>query len=157
MMPKQKHTPLCSAITNAGRRALIVPLLAAGLSACIAVPIPQDHVHGRVAAVDPLTIKAGETTREDILLRMGDPDVILVDERVFAYEWDHVKWGVLWFIGGQGGGTGGVIEVPTHEMFLVQFDGNSRVRRADHAVRPKDAALGEFLRAWAKGEISAKP
>ena len=135
----------------------IVPFLAACLGACIAVPIPQDHVHGRVANIDPLTIKAGETTQEDILLRMGDPDVILIDERVFAYEWDHVKWGVLWIIGTQGGGTGGVIEVPTHEVFLVQFDRAGLVRRADHAVRPRDVALGQFLKTWAAGETSAKP
>jgi hypothetical protein len=104
-----------------------------------------------------LTIKPGETTQEDILLRMGDPDAILVEERVFAYEWEHVKWGVLWIIGTQGGGAGGVIEVPTHEMFLVQFDGNSRVRRADHAVRPRDVPWGEFLKKWSAGAADAKP
>jgi hypothetical protein len=135
----------------------IVPLVAACLGACIAVPIPQDHFHGRVAAVDPLTIKPGETTQEDVLLRMGDPDAILVDERVFAYQWDHVKWGVLWIIGTQGGGTGGVIEVPTHEMFLVQFDGTGHVRHADHAIRPRDVPWGEFLKKWSAGEADAKP
>ena len=154
--PPRRKEPRASSVVIL-RLTLLVFLSAVGLPACIAVPIPQDHFHGRVAAVDALTIKTGETTQEDILLRMGDPDAILVDERVFVYHWDHVKWGVLWIIGTQGGGTGGVIEVPTHEMFLVQFDETSRVKRADHAVRPRDVALGDFLRTWAKGETSAKP
>jgi hypothetical protein len=153
----RKHKkPLASSVATV-RVTLLVLASAVGLLGCIAVPIPQDHFHGRVAAVDALTIKTGETTQEDILLHMGDPDVILLDERVFVYQWEHVKWGVLWIVGTYGGGASGVIEVPTHEMFLVQFDDMSRVKRADHAVRPRDAALGDFLKSWAEGEASANP
>jgi outer membrane protein assembly factor BamE (lipoprotein component of BamABCDE complex) len=136
--------------------ALLALLAASGLCSCLAVPIPQDHVYGRVANTDPLTIKTGVTTQEDILLRLGDPDVVVADERVFVYEWEHVKWGVLWIVPVPNG-TGGLIEVPTHEMLLIQFDQSGRVQRADHTVRPRDVEFGEFLKNWAKGGTGAKP
>jgi len=61
-----------------------------GLSGCV-LPLPADRVVGRAVTVDPLTIKVGETTREDVVQRLGDPDAIWVDERVFAYRWRHIN------------------------------------------------------------------
>ena len=139
------------------RNALLVSLAAAGLSACIAVPIPQNHDQGRVVKADPLTIKVGATTEEDILLRLGDPDMILADKRVFVYEWDHIAWAVLWLIP-FGPGAGGVGEIPNHEMLLIRFDESGLAKQVDRTEMPRDVALPDFLRTWAeRGETNAKP
>lgn len=132
-------------------------LVLGSLGACV-IPYPQDHVIGRAVTVDPLTIKVGETTREDVLQRLGDPDAIWTEERVFAYSWVHVSMGVVVIIAGAGGpgfvwagDAGG-----SRELLLVQFDQGDVVRRVDRTQKPSGVGMGEFLRAWAKGGTNAK-
>jgi len=138
--------------------ALLILLAAGSLCSCIVLPIPHNHVNGRAVTADPLTIKVGVTTQEDVLLRLGDPDAIWADERVFAYTWDHVTWAVVVVIVSYSGifGAGGDLGA-SHEVLLVQFDESSHVRRVNRTSKPENVPWGEFLKNWAKGGAGAKP
>ena len=136
---------------------VIAAFVLGGFSGCIVAPIPQDHVNGRAVNVDPLTIKTGVTTEEDVLLRLGDPDAIW-NERLFVYSWDHVNWAILWMIGAETGGAAGTLDIPPrHQMLLIQFDEGGHVLRTDRTEVPSDTNLQEFLKTWAEqGQANGK-
>ncbi len=131
--------------------AAIAFLLLTSESGCVVVPVPQDHVNGRAVTSDPLMLKPNVTTEEEVLLRLGDPDSIWSD-RVFVYTWDHVHWAILWAVGTEGGGTGGMFDVtPAHQMLIVQFDDTGHVKRAERTEVPPDTKLQVFMQNWTNG------
>jgi hypothetical protein len=134
---------------------LIILLALCGLSACV-LPLPENRDVGRAVTVDPLTIKVGETTKDDVVGRLGEPDAIWVDERVFAYKWRHVSLVVLWFVVAPNACcVGGGADIATDELLLIQFDTGGVAQRVDRTHRPAGMDLGDFLKAWAKGGTSA--
>ena len=139
------------------RLVAVTLLVLSCLGACV-IPYPQNHDIGRAVTVDPLTIKVGETTKNNVIERLGEPDAIWIDERIFAYSWVHVSSGVVVIIAGAGGAgfvwagdAGG-----SHELLLIQFDPGNLVQRVDRTQKPSGVGMGEFLRAWAKGGTNAK-
>ena len=134
-----------------------VLLAAIGLADCI-VPIPQNHDIGREVMVDPSEV--GVVTEQDVLAKWGAPTAIWENPRIFVYRWDHVSWGVLWFVGGEGGVfAGGFGDVPKRHMLLIQFDNSGHIKRAEH-VEPSDNESYEhfdrYIEAWAEGMTDAK-
>ena len=90
----------------------------------------------RATPVDPQSVKVGETTKEDVIQRLGNPDTIWTDDRVFAYGPGPTP----------GGDAGRCVE-----LLLIQFDEGDRVRRMDRMQKRAGVELGDFLKAWAKG------
>src|SRR5262249_1344933 len=62
-------------------------------------------------------IHPGATTREEVLLKFGEPDAVSRDERMFAYREQKVLAFVLVFAGTPTGGA-----IPADQYFMVQFD-----------------------------------
>ena len=132
--------------------------LALVLSSCIVLPIPRDQVEGHPVTADPkVVLHAGITTRDEVIARLGQPTAIWEEKRIFAYSWDQVKWAMLWLVGAYSGMAGGVVDLPTHHMLLIQFDENDRVKRVGQVDRPNSEAYGKFLVDWANGAQDGKP
>jgi len=100
-------------------------------SACVVIPTPEHRIQGRVPCdSDKTTFMVKDTTsKEEVLLQLGEPDLVLNRERIFVYRWEMVA--AYFFIGGYGGGTGGPIQ--RSHFLIIEFDDRNKVSR--HEVR----------------------
>lgn len=74
---------------------------------------------------------AGQTSRADVLLAIGEPDLAADDESWMAYESIYGKGGVV-FVVAAGGGAGGIgSEKVQHRYLVVEFNANGLVSTAD--------------------------
>jgi len=112
-------------------KVLLPLLLILFSSACMVIPTPEHRLGGRVPCDDEKTtfIVKETTTREEVLLKLGEPDLVLDRERIFVYRWEMVA--AYFLVGGYGGGTGGPIHRP--HFLTIEFDDRNVVRR--HEVR----------------------
>ena len=63
-------------------------------SSCIYIPIPAIELSSQKGVIDQGLIKSlkqGETTREDLLLLVGEPDARYEKDRYFVYEWEAAE------------------------------------------------------------------
>jgi outer membrane protein assembly factor BamE (lipoprotein component of BamABCDE complex) len=114
-----------------------IALLAAGvvglaLAACVS-PVPSlgyGDTRGNLTATTALPV-GGRTTREEVLLRLGSPDVVAPDDSRFGYTSRRHEGGVgVWGIGQLAGGVplGGVVEF-TERRLVVDFDAQGVANR----------------------------
>lgn len=86
---------------SASRRGLRIGCalaLALALAACVPIPIPSGPLHGlrqNFGDAIPSAIVQGRSTREDVLLALGEPDRRDLDDRWFAYESARSLGGVV--------------------------------------------------------------
>ena len=98
------------------------------LSACIYIPTPQHTIlegRGMIGIEEIEDFKIDTTSREEVLLRFGEPDFTLNEQSIFAYSWTRVQ-GYL-FIGGGYSGTGGPVGKTT--LLLFEFDSMNLLKR----------------------------
>jgi hypothetical protein len=69
------------------------------------------------------TLQPGVTTKEDILLTLGEPDFASEDGQRLGYAWNKVK--AIWAVAGYGGGGAGEIE--RSYVLVIAFDATDRV------------------------------
>ena len=100
-------------------------------SACIVIPTPEHRIGGRVPCDDEKTtfMVKDTTSKEEVLLKLGEPDLVLNRERIFVYRWEMVA--AYFFVGGYYAATGGPIQRP--HFFIIEFDDKNIVAR--HEVR----------------------
>jgi hypothetical protein len=116
-------------------RALLVGLATLLLTGCV-IPTPglRDGGHrSNTAPVKEFSIEIGVTTREDVLLALGEPDWNTPYGGCILYISGYVH--VLVAIGGYGSAV--IIPVGHHRFILVQFSEDGRVKRVE-----KDWAVG---------------
>jgi len=109
-------------------RALLAAVLCLPLWACLLVPTPEHGLlegRGALTAEETAVLTPGATSREEVLLRFGEPDVALEGERVLAYEWAVVHG--YYFVGAYYTGTGGPI--PKRYLLLLAFDESGVLER----------------------------
>lgn len=133
------------------RPAFVAALVAiAWLSGCLAVPLSEPKVlEGAEVTPEQLEfLAAGVTTRDEVVERLGQPDIEWEDARVFSYDWD-MRWGVLiWAVGGYSVGYVGITDIPVHHLLLIEFDEDWRVRRFEHVVRDELKPYSDLLLEW---------
>ena len=112
-----------------GRRALLltslgaVAWLAAG---CLVLPVPTNRVgpYSRKdispAAIDSLAVS--QTTREQVLLLLGEPDAWSADGSEYRYHWERVKWDIIWVVAAGNSAEGGDIPIYKNYNLLISFD-----------------------------------
>ena len=111
--------------------AVIVPCLALA-GGCVLIPTPAYKSDGlptrqNVSAKDAQEIRTGVTSREEVLLRFGEPDATFAQGQRFVYLWGDV---VAWFFAGAGySGAGG--EISRGSMLEVDFDPSGIVCRRE--------------------------
>lgn len=133
--------------------ARLLLLLLLPLSGCIVLPIPLGEGHisaGReVSQESQGMLLVGATSRAEALERLGEPSAVWDDAGVVVYDWDRVRWLLLWMVAGGGRAAFGATDLPAHHMLLLQFDASGILQRAEHAERPPGVTYGAFLRSWA--------
>lgn len=103
-------------------------LLVGGLAGCVIIPTPEHGLlegRGKIEAADIAFLRQGETRREEVVLRFGEPDLILDHDAILVYRWE-VSHG-YWAVGAQGGAAGGPIG-KTY-LFMLEFDADGRLKR----------------------------
>lgn len=101
---------------------LVIPL---ALSACLVVPIfPHEHTESRkyVGENAPESFKPGTTTRADILLALGEPDIQSENHLRFTYTRKTSLGGMLLLIAGSGSGAAFGGESVAYSHLTVRFD-----------------------------------
>ena len=96
-------------------------------ASCIIIPTPEHGLlegRGEIDDSDIQFLKEGKTSEEEVLLKFGEPDLILSDQRTFVYHW-QVAHG-YWLAGGGYSGAGGPI--PKDYFFMLEFDENGRLK-----------------------------
>ena len=110
-------------------------------ASCVVIPTPTTPVMG-IPQAERQLLKAGETTRADILMRYGEPDLRFDGDRVLVYEWNRIR-AVLaaMYVGG-----GHIMDV---EALLIEFDKDGRLARTATATSWKYAEIARQADEWA--------
>jgi len=100
-------------------------------SACIVIPTPEHRIQGRVPCDNDKTnfMVRDTTSKEEVLLNLGEPDLVLNHERIFVYRWEMVA--AYFAVGAYGGGAVGPIQRTS--FLIIEFDDRNKVSR--HEVR----------------------
>lgn len=100
---------------------------------CLVAPVPlTKRVRGYLGqpANDKFDLKflrVGETKREDVLQKLQWADTEIKDERLFWGRWISSGSGVVWGVGGPGGGAGGADRHWVAHNLFVEFDDHGTV------------------------------
>ncbi len=103
----------------------ILPYVAlVSLSGCVLLP---EHGllagRGKIDEADIAFLKIGVTTREDVVLRFGEPDIVLHDQQILAYYW-AVSLGYFFTYVGDG-------TFWRNYLFMLEFGDEGRLKRAE--------------------------
>lgn len=118
---------------NTRRTMLLLTLVAVALQGCVVFPVPTPKHglisgRGEVTEADTVGFEVGKTTREEVLLRFGEPSATFQDERVFLYHWSTVRGYVVvaWMYDI---GNPELSPIPQDYLLLLAFDDSGHLRR----------------------------
>jgi len=107
---------------------MLAALVLATQVGCLIWPFPTGNLiagRGRITPQYAEPLKVGEATREDVLLRLGEPDEVLAGGRVLVYRWTEVRG--FFAAGSYGGGV--EIPFPGHRAVRLEFGPDARLVR----------------------------
>lgn len=104
---------------------LILYLMILTVSGCMIIPVPRyDTAPSRcnISEQETRRFEPGATTRRDLILALGEPDAVSIDERKLVYCWQRVVawWIIVGFEGTAGAGDAG--EIYDADFFVAEFD-----------------------------------
>lgn len=128
---------------------LISLLIMAG--GCIIIPIPHEASaspvsRGIVHDHDTAFAHHGSTTREEVILRLGQPDLAWRHEQVLLYGWSESTLGVFIAVAAPGGGAADYIEDYKPRYLIMEFDSAGRFQRLDRPAIPPSKSPRDFIR-----------
>ena len=139
---------------NAHCTMLLLMLVSVVLQGCVVIPVPTSEQglasgRGEITEDAAVGLEMGKTTRENVLLRFGEPSAVLQDGRVFLYHWATIRgymfWGILYTT------EGGVMPIPKDYVFLLEFDDSARLRRFERASLGFFESGPQYVDQWIKG------
>ena len=98
-----------------------------GSVGCAMFPTPEHGLlkgRGKIDESDIAFLTVGKTTREDVLLRFGEPDLVLHDQHILIYRWSVIQGYMYLVYYGAAGGP-----IPRDYLFMLEFDGEGRLKR----------------------------
>jgi outer membrane protein assembly factor BamE (lipoprotein component of BamABCDE complex) len=115
------------------------------LQACIIVPVPAHRENGRIFIQPEMIafVKPDSTTREQVLLQLGDPDGVLMEQKIFYYKWFASK-GYMMHQGGAG-------SMRFEQFFLIGFNDDDTVHKLEIFKRNIDKSkkpIEQFATEW---------
>lgn len=109
-------------------------LIVTALQGCIVIPVPEHGLtwgRGAITEADTALLELGKTTREEVLLRFGEPPAVLTcpgdpfgawnHTQIFIYNWTVIQG--YWMTIGAAGAE------ENQYLFLTEFDEHGRLRR----------------------------
>jgi hypothetical protein len=131
------------------------------LSSCIIIPLPSSGhkvLAGEAVTAEQLSfLSLNSTTQAEVLEHLGAPDIIWEDVRVFVYNWELSDGRLLWFLAGYTVADGGIADLSSYQMLLIQFGEQQQVIRFEAAERPAYRSYGHFLEKWITEPQSSDP
>ncbi|HEY8658145.1 MAG TPA: hypothetical protein VIL78_03865 [Hanamia sp.] len=127
----------------------VVTILILLFSSCIIIPLPAHRTEGRVFIKPEMIqfIHIDSTLREEVLLKLGDPDGVALRQQVFIYQWTVSKG-----IAGIGGAySAAVADITQKQFFLVSFNPNHTVHKMEifnHNIDKSKKNLYQFVVEW---------
>jgi hypothetical protein len=120
-----------------GLRVVALALLLAQGVGCIIIPVPHSEMvlpgsRGMITPSHTAFVQLGSTTREEVLLQLGDPDYRWHDDRVIAYVSLSSNLSLL-VATIRGGGVG---EWPLFRFVLFEMDTAGHVVRVELKLEP---------------------
>ncbi len=133
-------------------RAAAIALGCLGLAAC-PFPIPAGN-YGRdnIGDTVPASISTGKTTREEVLLALGEPDGESGQQQHFTYYRVEGHGGMGFLLVTVGGGGAATSEKKSYTRLLIDFDANGTVSAAH--VQQDSCAEGSV---YFGREVSSEP
>ena len=104
---------------------LAVVALMFGATGCLVIPTPHSdsgYARTNVNQHAQEQFVPGKTTREDVIVALGEPDAVSMDEHHLAYRSEKVV--ALWIVGGGYSTTGGTIY--KNRFCVFEFDSQGR-------------------------------
>ena len=142
------HTGARAADASAARLPSLLLMLTLLMTGCVVVPIPANRPDPSVRTnITPETVNhlgAGDVSRTDVLLQLGEPDEVSLEERQFRYHTERIKWDVYWLLAGGYSATDGIIEVKRFYDLVLRFD--------DRGILVE----GSWLDGWLPGKLREK-
>lgn len=124
MNPRRATRPASCAVR------LVLATVVVLLASCIVIPVPEYGAAGSRGNITKETadrFQVGVTTKEDVMLQLGEPDYATEDGRRIGYAWTRVKgW---WFVGAYYTGAAG--EVTRSYLLRLTFDDENRLAGSD--------------------------
>lgn len=143
------------------RKVLLLLLLILPFSGCIIVPIPVGVgkvLDGEEVSAEQFQFLVDPATRKDDVLRLlGPPNLIWEDANVFAYNWRISNGKLLWAVFGNTTGIGGMAQLSSGYVLLIQFDESGKIIRIDRLSHPAINKYGRMLRDWVSQPLPGKP
>jgi hypothetical protein len=129
------------------------PFLLAALllsSGCLFVPIPKaTPLEGtEVKQADLAFLLPGQTTKAEVIGKIGKPTIWWRDENILVYRWIKLHGVLLWVIGGGYSAAAGAVDVTQEYAFLIKFDSNDRFQTSEIVKKPPLKSYGRFLLDW---------
>jgi outer membrane protein assembly factor BamE (lipoprotein component of BamABCDE complex) len=99
------------------------------LAGCIVIPVDYyaDYSRRNLNLKTPATLAPGRTTKDEVFLKLGEPDYASDDGTRVGYTWQKVKAVVVW----GAGGAGGVNESAKTYLLQISFDPANLVSHVD--------------------------
>lgn len=121
-------------------------------SSCIIFPTPAHRIRGRVFITPEMIafIKPDITNRENVILNLGDPDGVALNEKVMIYHWTVIKgYAVV-----SGGYSSSGSDICQERFFLISFNPDNTVckmelfnRNLNNLKKP----MSQFIEEWNAG------
>jgi len=107
---------------------LLVSVLLLSLTVSCIVPIPKKvGTRGEITKRALEFLEEGVTSREQVLLHLGEPDFVGENEQIFVWEWVQA-WDVHW---GVAVGAGGEFSVRRCNGLLIKFNDQANVQAVE--------------------------
>ena len=133
------------------RKVILCVLILITLACHGCIYIPAIYTKSGAGSIDPSFITIGVTTKEDVILRCGNPwrvlgvpgdrkvityqeyltyrevqdSVVLDDEKMITYRWDTAEGMLFVSLGGRSGGAG---SIESTSVLRIEFDENDFVK-----------------------------
>jgi outer membrane protein assembly factor BamE (lipoprotein component of BamABCDE complex) len=100
------------------------------LTGCIVIPVDYYSRGSRhnLAEQTAASLQRNKTTKEEVLLLLGEPDYVSEDGQRFGYTWKKTK--VIFVVAGQPAAGGGVFQ----RRYLLQLSFDASDRLSDVAI-----------------------
>jgi hypothetical protein len=113
---------------------VLLLVISININGCVLLPIPTPAHggYGLITDEELESLKPGQATRGDVLLRLGDPSERIDDDRFFIYQWERTHGYLLWAIvlPAPGAGVGDVVASKKLHFLAIEFTADNRLKRS---------------------------
>lgn len=139
-----KTTPPATRPRGSPSRLAFLALAISGVAGCVVIPTPTTPLMG-IPAEQRDALRPGETRRADLLMRYGEPEIRLDNDRILVYRWKRMRAAIVTYLL-----TG--IPITDAEALFLEFGPDGRLLRLSTTNAWHNDTIEEQAQAWARGE-----